>query len=52
MLGGINKYLRKVAAIKGKNEFEKKLIKATYKGDMKEAKEKHVTFILDVLKGN
>lgn len=42
MIGAINKYLRKVAAIKGKTEFENRLIKATYNGDMKEAKEKHV----------
>jgi hypothetical protein len=51
MIGAINKYLRKAAAFKGKNEFENRLIKATYDGDMKEAKEKHVLFILEVLKG-
>jgi hypothetical protein len=51
MIGAINKYLRKAAALKGKTEFENRLIKATYNGDMKEAKEKHVLFILEVLKG-
>ena len=51
MFGAINKYFRKVAALKGKNEFEKSLIKATYSGDLKAPKEKHVLFILDVLKG-
>ena len=51
MFGGINKILRKVSAIKGKNEYEKCLLKASYHGDMKEAKEKHVLFILEVLKG-
>ena len=52
MIGAINKYLRKAAALKGKSEFENRLIKATYNGDMKEAKEKHVLFILSVLKGH
>lgn len=51
MIGAINKVFRKVAAFKGKNEFENRLIKSTYSGDMKEAKEKHVLFILEVLKG-
>lgn len=51
MIGAINKYLRKAAALKGTNEFENRLIKATYKGDLKEPKEKHVLFMLDVLKG-
>lgn len=51
MIGALNKYLRKVAAFKGKSEFENRLIKATYIGDMKEAKEKHVEYILEVLKG-
>ncbi|CDW78428.1 UNKNOWN [Stylonychia lemnae] len=67
MIGAINKLFRNAAAIKGKNEFEKvksnplqiplrltiyqKLIKASYSGDMKEPKEKHVIFILECLKG-
>lgn len=51
MIGAINKLLRKAAAFKGKTEFENRLIKATYQGDLKEAKDKHVAFILDVLKG-
>jgi hypothetical protein len=51
MLGAINKVFRKVAALKGKSEFESRLIKATYNGDLKEAKEKHVLFLLEVLKG-
>ena len=51
MIGAINKVFRKVAAFKGKNEFETRFIKATYCGDLKEAKEKHVLFILEVLKG-
>ena len=51
MIGAINKYMRKAAAFKGKTEFENRLIKATYSGDMKEAKEKHVLFIIEVLKG-
>ena len=51
MIGAINKYLRKVAALKGQNLFENRLIKATYNGDLKAAKEKHVLFILEVLKG-
>ena len=52
MLGGINKYLRKMAALRGTNEFENRLIKASYSGDLKAAKEKHVNFIIDVLKGH
>ena len=51
MIGAINKYLRKVAALKGQNLFENRLIKATYNGDLKAAKEKHVLFILEALKG-
>jgi hypothetical protein len=51
MIGAINKYMRKAAAFKGKTEFENRLIKATYAGDMKEAKEKHVLFIIEILKG-
>jgi hypothetical protein len=51
MIGALNKILRKAAAVKGKSEFESHLIKATYHGDMKEAKEKHVQFIISVLKG-
>lgn len=51
MIGAINKVFRKVAAFKGKNEFENRLIKATYNGDLKEPKEKHVMFIIEVLKG-
>jgi len=51
MIGALNKYMRKVAALKGKNEFENRLIKATFNGDLKEAKEKHVLYIIDVLKG-
>lgn len=51
MIGAINKVFRKVAAFKGKNEFESWLIKATYSGDLKEAKEKHVLFIIEVVKG-
>ena len=50
MLGAFNKFKRKIAAKKGKDEFESRLIKATH-NDMKEAKEKHVLFIIDVLKG-
>ena len=52
MIGAINKYLRKAHALKGKTEFENRLIKATYNGDMKEAKEKHVLFVREVLKGH
>ena len=51
MFGAINKYMRKVAALKGKTEYERRVLKATYYGDLKEAKEKHVVFILEVLKG-
>ena len=51
MIGALNKVFRKIAAQKGKTEFENRLIKATYNGDMKEAKEKHLLFILNVLKG-
>jgi hypothetical protein len=51
MFGAINKVFRKVAAFKGTNEFETRLIKATFGGDLKEAKEKHLLFILEVLKG-
>ena len=50
MMGAFNKFKRKIAAKKGKDEFESRLIKATH-NDMKEAKEKHVLFIIDVLKG-
>jgi len=42
MIGGINKLFRNIASLKGKNEFEKRLIKASYAGDTKEPKEKHV----------
>ena len=41
MLGAFNKFKRKIAARKGKDEFENRLIKATH-NDLKEAKEKHV----------
>ena len=46
MKGGINKMMRNLAAsVATGSEFEKKLFKATYHGDMKEPKEKHVVFI-------
>ena len=41
-----------MAALRGQNEFENRLIKASYYGDLKAAKEKHVVFIIDVLKGH
>jgi hypothetical protein len=52
MIGALNKYIRKMVAMKGRNEFETRLIKATYSGDLKAAKEKHVLFILKVLMGH
>ena len=51
MIGGINKLLRNFSALRGKDAFEKHLIKATYTGDSKEPKEKHVAFLLDCLRG-
>ena len=53
MIGSLNKLLRNVASIKGKSAFDKviiynsyfdikSLIKATYAGDEKEPKEKHL----------
>jgi hypothetical protein len=48
MQGGINKMMRNFAAsIATGTEFEKKLFKATYHGDMKEPKEKHVVFLVE-----
>ena len=51
MIGGINKVFRNIASLKGKSEFEKRLIKASYSGDNKEPKEKHIVFILECIKG-
>ena len=51
MIGSLNKLLRSVASLKGKSAFDKvitfssnlqSLIKATYDGDVKEPKEKHL----------
>jgi len=47
MKGGLNKIMRNLkSSVKG-CEFEKRLFKASYEGDWKEPKEKHVQFILD-----
>ena len=51
MISGINKVLRNIASVKGKSEFEKRLIKAAYPGDMKEPKAKHVLYLIECLKG-
>jgi hypothetical protein len=51
MLNGFKKILRNIYAIKGADAFEKGLIKASFHGDTKEPKEKHVQFILQCLKG-
>lgn len=51
MKGHFNKLFRNIAAKKGKNEFEKRLIKATYGHDSKEPKEKHVQFIFNAMYG-
>lgn len=51
MIGGINKALRNIASLKGKSEFEKRLIKGTYSLDSKEPKEKHAKYLVDCLKG-
>ena len=40
-----------MAAVSASNAFEKGLIKASFHGDTKEPKEKHVQFILECLKG-
>ena len=42
MISGFKKVMRNISAMKGKSTFEKRLIKATYPGDSKEPKEKHV----------
>ena len=42
MISGFKKVMRNIAAYKGKNTFDKRLIKASYPGDTKEPKEKHV----------
>lgn len=52
MKGAINKVLRNVASQQGCNEFQKRLIKATYGQDNKEPKEKHVIFLLTVMHGS
>jgi hypothetical protein len=49
MIGGFNKLFRNISSIKGKNEFEKRLIKGTYTGDNNEPKEKHVVCKLSSL---
>ena len=51
MKGHFNKILRNIAARHGKNEFEKRLIKATYGHDSKEPKEKHVQFLFTAMHG-
>lgn len=51
MKGHFNKLFRNIAAKKGKNEFEKRLIKATYGHDSKEPKEKHVQFLFTAMHG-
>eukprot|EP00347_Sterkiella_histriomuscorum_P017298 403349923 len=51
MIGAFNKLFRNAASLKGKGIFDKRLIKASYSGDMKEPKEKHLLFILECLKG-
>lgn len=42
---------RNFAAMKGKTEFDKRLIKGTYGHDKKEPKEKHVRYLMACLKG-
>lgn len=45
MKGGLNKIMRNLkSSVKG-SEFEKRLFKASYDGDWKEPKEKHLQFI-------
>mmetsp|Transcript_23542 Transcript_23542/g.27012 ORF Transcript_23542/g.27012 Transcript_23542/m.27012 type:complete len:135 (+) Transcript_23542:24-428(+) len=51
MKGGFNKVFRNFAAMKGKTEFDKRLIKGTYGHDSKEPKEKHVRYLMACLKG-
>jgi hypothetical protein len=46
MINGFKKVLRNMYAHKAGDAFEKGLIKATFHGDTKEPKEKHVQFIL------
>ena len=43
MIGGVNKILRNLESkVKGNGQFEARLIKATFNGDTKEPKEKHL----------
>jgi hypothetical protein len=62
MVSGLNKYLRTIESkVKGKGHFDSRLIKATFNGDHKEPKEKHllckfisnlnILVILDCMKG-
>lgn len=51
MKGGFNKVFRNFAAMKGKTEFDKRLIKGTYGHDNKEPKEKHVRYLMACMKG-
>lgn len=52
MKGGINKIMRNIASKQGCNEFERRMIKATYGHDTKPPKEKHVIFLLTVMHGS
>jgi hypothetical protein len=52
MKGGLNKIFRNLAAKTGSNEFEKRLIKATYGDDSKPPKEKHVIYLMTVMHGS
>lgn len=51
IVGGVNKLRRNWAARGGKTEFEQRLIKATFEKDEKEPKLKHVSYLLECLKG-
>ena len=51
MKGGLNKIMRNInATLKGQSsQFSQSLMKATYEGDIKEPKEKHVVLIIECL---
>ena len=51
MKGGLNKLMRNINATVhgGSSAYQQSLVKATYDGDMKEPKEKHLLFIQECL---
>ena len=52
MKGSFNKLFRNIASHCGSNEFERRLIKATYGDDSKAPKEKHMIYLMTVMHGS